>query len=82
MKKEQNAGGADSTSPFAGWVDVDVSPENRTMVIANCTPIYGTPYVTGCWFERGEFYDQGKTVRVSHWMAMPEPPNANLSGGD
>ena len=59
----------------AGWVDADVLPKHGTMVIANCTPLYGDPYVTGCYFERGEFYDQGKTVRVSHWMAMPNPPN-------
>ena len=57
------------------WIDVDQeTPENSTMVIAFCTPLYGDNYVTGCYFSNNEFYDQGKTVRVSHWQSMPEPP--------
>ena len=61
----------------AGWVSSEIEPPERTMVIANCTPIYGDAYVTECWFENGEFYDQGRTVRVSHWMRLPPPPNTS-----
>jgi hypothetical protein len=57
------------------WISVDDRlPDNRTMVIAYCIPLYRDDYVTVCWYENGEFYDQGKTVRVEQWQLMPGIP--------
>lgn len=57
------------------WISIDdKKPEDRTMVIAHCSPLYGDEYVTGCWYESGEFYDQGRTVTVKNWKNMPKVP--------
>lgn len=58
------------------WIKVtDRLPEqNRVLVFRS----FGIQYTA--WFNNGDFYDTlgdiltGKSIEITHWMPLPEPP--------
>lgn len=59
------------------WIDAEkVLPKKNKRILICATPMYEDSFVdTGEYF-RDDFYINGRSVRVSHWMPLPRLPDA------
>lgn len=59
------------------WIDVEEKlPKREEKILVFATPMYGSLSIELGKYCNDDFYINDRSARVTHWMPLPEPPNA------